>query len=615
MEAAENFAATPVSFGLHSRQALRLCFFLFAAIVLLALAASLLFAKGYWLATFADLLQVTIVSAAAVIALQNCKRSQSFARGFWFTILVGASMWVASLLLWAVYEIVLQRPVPEIPFSDMLLFLKLVPFTAAVALQPKKPQDARFRTFGILDVTILMLFSLYLYAYFVYAYHPLPDGRDLYNFQFNIADAIGHQVFVWAAAFALLRSRGSWRYLFWAYFLAAAFYAVGSDLCNVAIDLNRYYSGSPYDVPLSASSAALLCVAVLGRAIIRDQKPVAAADAAPETDVVPAKRDVFLSSHAAMLVTLCIPVLGLWLLSGNPRASQLFTFRLEITFLTIFLLLLLLSIKEDLLTTSLVISLKRLSDTYSSIDRLKNYLIQGGKLASLGELVAHVANQIKSAMTRILDFSACIVAHPSSEPRIHAMAGKITQYARRTDSLVENMLRFAQETPLQLTSVEIKPLLESALQLSRIGSLPNLQVSLSQEGVCPNVRGDSSQLLHVFLQLIANAADALEQVEKGEFRISIHAVSNQLHIQFADSGPGLQHPERVFEPFYTTKPVGKGTGLGLSTCYGILQQHQGEILCRNRAEGGALFTVILPAVISSEAATKDVSSAVVEGAL
>jgi two-component system NtrC family sensor kinase len=312
---------------------------------------------------------------------------------------------------------------------------------------------------------------------------------------------------------------------------------------------------------------------------------------------------------------LCIPVLGLWLLSGNPRASQLFTFRLEITFLTIFLLLLLLSIKEDLLTTSLVISLKHLSDTYSSIDRLKNYLIQGGKLASLGELVAHVANQIKSAMTRILDFSACIVAHPSSEPRIHAMAGKITQYARRTDSLVENMLRFAQETPLQLTSVEIKPLLESALQLSRIGSLPNLQVSLSQEGVCPNVRGDSSQLLHVFLQLIANAADALEQVEKGEFRISIHAVSNQLHIQFADSGPGLQHPERVFEPFYTTKPVGKGTGLGLSTCYGILQQHQGEILCRNRAEGGALFTVILPAVISSEAATKDVSSAVVEGAL
>jgi signal transduction histidine kinase len=65
-------------------------------------------------------------------------------------------------------------------------------------------------------------------------------------------------------------------------------------------------------------------------------------------------------------------------------------------------------------------------------------------------------------------------------------------------------------------------------------------------------------------------------------------------LDFADSGPGLKEPRRVFDPFYTTKPVGKGTGLGLSTCYGIIQQHDGEISCHNRPEGGAVFTILLP---------------------
>jgi signal transduction histidine kinase len=64
--------------------------------------------------------------------------------------------------------------------------------------------------------------------------------------------------------------------------------------------------------------------------------------------------------------------------------------------------------------------------------------------------------------------------------------------------------------------------------------------------------------------------------------------------EFADTGIGLQEPEHVFDPFYTTKEVGKGIGLGLSTCYGIVRQHQGDITCSNRSGGGAIFTVSLP---------------------
>src|SRR5262249_31408102 len=70
-------------------------------------------------------------------------------------------------------------------------------------------------------------------------------------------------------------------------------------------------------------------------------------------------------------------------------------------------------------------------------------------------------------------------------------------------------------------------------------------------------------------------------------------------ILFSDNGPGIKEPHRVFDPFYTTKPVGKGTGLGLSICYGIVQEHGGKILCYNGQTGGAVFRVELPAVLAA----------------
>jgi len=75
----------------------------------------------------------------------------------------------------------------------------------------------------------------------------------------------------------------------------------------------------------------------------------------------------------------------------------------------------------------------------------------------------------------------------------------------------------------------------------------------------------------------------------------LRVVHQQVEVEFADSGGGLLEPEHVFDPFYTTKGVGKGVGLGLSTCYGIVRQHGGDISCRDRVGGGAVFTVSLPA--------------------
>ncbi len=117
----------------------------------------------------------------------------------------------------------------------------------------------------------------------------------------------------------------------------------------------------------------------------------------------------------------------------------------------------------------------------------------------------------------------------------------------------------------------------------------------------PRVLGNSNQLLQAFVQIVENAVDALQETGGGRLQVSAWRELEEVVIQFADTGPGLHDPERVFDPFYTTKAVGKGTGLGLSATYGVVQDHKGQITCFNRPEGGATFEIRLPAFRSGAA--------------
>lgn len=96
------------------------------------------------------------------------------------------------------------------------------------------------------------------------------------------------------------------------------------------------------------------------------------------------------------------------------------------------------------------------------------------------------------------------------------------------------------------------------------------------------------------VEIIGNATDALEEVGGGIFAVSVLPEGDELVMEFSDSGPGIRDPQRIFDPFYTTKAVGKGMGLGLSVTYGVVQDHQGQITCENRPEGGAIFILRFP---------------------
>lgn len=115
------------------------------------------------------------------------------------------------------------------------------------------------------------------------------------------------------------------------------------------------------------------------------------------------------------------------------------------------------------------------------------------------------------------------------------------------------------------------------------------------------VVADPHQIEQVFLNIINNAVDAiLETGRTGKLKIKVYSENNHVCAQFADDGPGIKDPKRIFDPFYTTKSVGKGTGLGLSICYGIVKEHGGDITANNAPDGGAVIEVRLPAAAAAE---------------
>jgi two-component system NtrC family sensor kinase len=235
-----------------------------------------------------------------------------------------------------------------------------------------------------------------------------------------------------------------------------------------------------------------------------------------------------------------------------------------------------------------------------NLQRLQAQLVQTEKLVSLGQLAAGAAHEINNPLTAILGYSDLLADDASLSEKPRAIAAKIRDQARRTKTLVGNLLSFARQVPAERTLLDLNTVVTNAVQLRAL-DLRNsgTKIDLKLESVLPGVRGDGNQLMQVFFNVVNNAVDAMES-HSGSGTLTIKTMRDRgnVAITFSDTGPGIKEPHRVFDPFYTTKPIGKGTGLGLSICFGIVQEHGGRILCYNGQEGGAVFRVELPAVLA-----------------
>jgi PAS domain S-box-containing protein len=232
---------------------------------------------------------------------------------------------------------------------------------------------------------------------------------------------------------------------------------------------------------------------------------------------------------------------------------------------------------------------------YEDLRRTQEQLLQSEKMSAVGQLIAGVAHELNNPLTAILGYAQLLESEGLNE-RAQDYVGKMFKQAQRTHRVVQNLLSFARQRKPERSEVDVRKVLEETLALRDYDLKVNhidVQKDLGADAAL--VVADPHQIEQVFLNIINNAVDAvLEAGRAGKLKIRVYCEKNDVCAQFADDGPGIKDPKRIFDPFYTTKSVGKGTGLGLSICYGIVKEHGGDITAHNAPEGGAVIEVRLP---------------------
>jgi len=554
--------------------------------LLLAFAlAPAVFPSPFFRVAMGDLVPLLVLAAAFIVSARNAFDSRGHTRLFWGLMTTGMAMWCFNQACWTWFEVLVQKPLPQ-PFQGhIVLFLHVIPIMAAVAIRPHQADEREGMLPSALNVLILLVWWVVVYAFFVFPEEYIVPNIPVYNLRWDLVYNVEGAMLIAVSASAFFTSSGSWRELYRNIFLASVLYTFSWEALSGAIIRGAYKTGGIYDLPLLAALLGFLWVAVAGRHCLRDTQMM--------PSIARVSRPV--APQLAQLALLSLPPLGYWALFLSHDQPYLRQVRFTVAIGGVGVLALVVVLKQHLLDRRLLQLLKHSRHSFENLQRLQGRVIQQAKLASLGELVALAAGELEFPLLAILSSSERMAASSNLSREQLSNAQKIGQQARRTRQLVGDLLSFAQQTPGEKSPLELKPLLQRAVQMEGF-KLENKKISLTVESrdPLPRVLGNPNQLLQAFLQIVENAVDALQEIGGGRLQVSIWREANEVVVQFADSGPGLRDPERVFDPFYTTKPVGKGTGLGLSATYGVVQDHKGQITCYNRPEGGAAFEIRLP---------------------
>ncbi|WP_461833177.1 sensor histidine kinase [Desulfothermus sp.] len=232
------------------------------------------------------------------------------------------------------------------------------------------------------------------------------------------------------------------------------------------------------------------------------------------------------------------------------------------------------------------------------LDERQNALIQAKKLSAVGTLVSGIAHELNNPLNNISLTAEAILEDFSdlSKEEREEMLKEILEEARRASSVVKNLLDFSRRRKTDITElIDIKKLIDSTIKLVKNQlMLSDIQLIRNLPTDLPKIKGNEDNLKQVFINLFLNAIQAMP--EGGYLKISAREKQGFIEIAVEDSGVGMP-PEvldRIFDPFFSTKPVGKGTGLGLSIVYGIVKKHGGHIEVKSRQGQGTTFFVYLP---------------------
>ena len=234
-------------------------------------------------------------------------------------------------------------------------------------------------------------------------------------------------------------------------------------------------------------------------------------------------------------------------------------------------------------------------------------LVQAAKLSALGKMSAGISHELNQPLMAIQSFSenGQLFMEKDQPEEAHANLGRIAELSRRMGRIIKNLRAFARQETEPMTRVDISAVIAAVLELAdarmRQEKL-HLDYTPSKDPVF--VQGGEVRLQQVIMNLLTNAMDAMSGQSDKRIELEVEQDAGSVLVSIRDNGPGLDDPEKIFDPFYSTKAVGQseGMGLGLSISYGLVQSFGGAITGQNHPEGGAVFHIKLTAADPQEEA-------------
>lgn len=252
---------------------------------------------------------------------------------------------------------------------------------------------------------------------------------------------------------------------------------------------------------------------------------------------------------------------------------------------------------EEMGSVGVFTDMREILEMRKNLEEAQIQLVQSEKIASVGRMAAGVAHEINNPLSGIMIYTELVKDRVKNDPQLLEDTQEIIDQTLRCKKIVSELLEFSRQTLGKMSSFSIRELIEKSLNLLiNQAQFQNIRIKKEIREDLPLMIGDMAQLQQVFTNLFINAADAMEGKGELTIRASLDEPKNRFIITVGDTGPGIPEEvqNKIFDMFFTTKPVGKGTGLGLSISKNILQLHGGDITIDSRAEKGTTFIIELP---------------------
>jgi len=230
---------------------------------------------------------------------------------------------------------------------------------------------------------------------------------------------------------------------------------------------------------------------------------------------------------------------------------------------------------------------------------MQNTLMQSQRLASLGKLAAGIAHEINNPLGGILVLSSLVLEDLKKEDPHRENLQEVIKQTMRCRDIVKGLLQFSRQEEGKTEYVKINDILNNTLSLIEKQALfLNIEVVKHLDDKLPFILGDASQLQQVFMNIILNAVQAMDEVGKLAINTYHEPKDDMVIIEISDTGCGILEEmiDKIFDPFFTTKEVGEGIGLGLAIVYGIIVKHQSRITVKSKLNEGTTFTIKIPVV-------------------